>query len=134
MKGIFWMNVILWILQVLLAVVYVLHGWLYVTLSPATEERMRQRQPDAKPLGLPNWFRMFIGVSEFLAAAGLILPGITGILPWLTPLAVAGLMIVMAGAIVFHLSRQETPNLIASIVLFILVTFVAYMRWRIYPL
>ncbi len=128
------MNVILWVLQVLLAVVYVMHGWLYVTFSPATEARMRQRQPDAKPLGLPNWFRTFVGVCEFLAAAGLILPGITGVLPWLVPLAAAGLMIVMAGAVIFHVSRQETLNVIASIVLFILVTFVAYLRWQVYPL
>lgn len=128
------MNIGLWILQVLLAIVYVLHSWLYVSWSPATVERMRQRRPNAKPLGLPPSFRPFVGVSELLAAAGLILPGLTGILPWLTPLAAVGLMVVMGSAVVFHWSRQETPSVIATGVLFILVTFVAYMRWQIFPL
>lgn len=128
------MNIGLWILQILLAIVYVLHGWLFISLSPATEERMRQRRPGAKPLSLPPTFRTFIGMSELLAAAGLSLPGLTGILPRFTPLAATGLMIVMGSAVVFHGSRQETPMVIATGVLFILVTFVAYMRWQILPL
>lgn len=128
------MNIVLWILQVLLAIVYVLHGWFFVSLSPAMVERMRQRRPDAKPPGLPPAFRTFVGVSELLAAAGLTLPGLTGVLPWLTPLAAAGLMVVMVGAVVLHLSRRETSMVIATGVLFILVTFVAYMRWQVLPL
>jgi hypothetical protein len=99
-----------------------------------TVERMRQRRPEAKPSRLPTWFCRFVGVSELLAAAGLILPSITGILPWLTPLAAAGLVIVMARAVVYHLSRQETKSVIASIVLIILATFLAYMRWQVYQL
>jgi hypothetical protein len=56
------------------------------------------------------------------------------ILPWLTPLAAAGLIVVMAGAVVRHLSRQETSSVMTTGVLFILVTLVAYMRWRVLPL
>src|SRR5713226_2504545 len=123
------MSVVLWILQVLLAVVFVLQGWLYVSWSPARAQQMRQRRPNAKPSPIPPWFRTFLGVAELLAAAGLILPGMTGILPWLTPLAAAGLMIVMAGAVVLHASRRESPSVIATGVLFVLVAFVAYMRW-----
>lgn len=73
------MNIVLWILQVVLTIVNALHGWLYVTWSTATEERMRKRSP--KPLGLHPAFRTFIGVAELLAAVGLILPAAIGILP-----------------------------------------------------
>ena len=128
------MNLLLWVLQVALAIVNALHGWLYVTWSPAAEERMRRRRPGMKPLGLSPAFRIFIGVSELLAAIGLILPGATGILLWLTPLAAAGFTIVMAGAVVFHLRRQETSSALASAVICVLAVFVAYMRWRIVPL
>jgi hypothetical protein len=107
---------------------------MYVTFSSATAQRMRQRRPEAKPSSLPNWFRSFIGVSEWLAAVGLILPGITGILLWLTPLAAADLVIVMIGAVIYHLSRQETQSVIATIVLSILIAFVGYMRWQVYRL
>jgi uncharacterized membrane protein YphA (DoxX/SURF4 family) len=126
------MNIALWILQVVLTIVNALHGWLYVTWSPATEERMRKRSP--KPLGLHPAFRTFIGVAELLAAVGLILPAATGILPRLTPLAAAGFAPIMAGAVVFHLRREETSRAISSAVICILAVFVASMRWQVVSL
>jgi hypothetical protein len=45
------MNILLWILQGVLAVINAMHGWLYVTWSPATDQRMQQRNPGTKPLG-----------------------------------------------------------------------------------
>jgi uncharacterized membrane protein YphA (DoxX/SURF4 family) len=128
------MNIVLWILQIALAIAYAFHGLLYLTLSTAGQERLRQRRPDARPLGLPPAFRIFIGVAELAAVAGLILPGVTGILPWLTSLAALGLMIVMLGAIILHVSRHETSSVTASGVLLVLLTFVAYMRWQVSPL
>jgi hypothetical protein len=83
---------------------------------------------------IPPGLRIFIGVAELLAAVGLILPGATRILPWLTPLAAAGLMIVMGSATAFHFSRDETNSAISAAVLFVLVTFVAYMRWKVAPI
>lgn len=128
------MNAVLWILQILLAAVFLLHGWLYVTWSPAAVERMRQRRPNARPPGIPSWFRTFIGVAELLAAAGLILPGVVGVLPVLTPLAAAGLMIVMGSAVVYHLLRRERSSAVFTGVLFLWATFVAYARWLRWPL
>ncbi len=78
-------------------------------------------------------FRIFIGTAELLAAVGLLLPGVTRILPWFTPLAAAGLMVVVGSASMLHLSRGEIRNAIYTAVLFVLVTFVAYMRWRVKP-
>lgn len=120
------MNIALWILQALLAVVFLLHGWLMVA-PPAEMVEMINAQ-------LGPGLRMFIGVAELLAVAGLILPGITRILPWLIALAAAGLMIVMASATVFHLSRGESSSAITTVVLFVLVTVVAYMRWKVRPI
>lgn len=120
------MNIVLWILQVLLAVLYAWHGTLFLAPPAELVEIMNAE--------FAPWFRIFLGVVEWLAAAGLILPGVTRILPWLTPLAAAGLMIMMASASVLHLSRGETGSAISTAVLFGLVTFVAYMRWKVKPI
>jgi hypothetical protein len=79
-------------------------------------------------------FRRFIGVAEVLAAVGLILPGITHILPVLTPLAAAGLVIVMVSAVIFHIRRREYANVVFNLVLLALSAFVAYIRWFVLPL
>jgi uncharacterized membrane protein YphA (DoxX/SURF4 family) len=120
------MNIALWILQILLAAVYLWHGWLMVA-------------PPAELLAIMNaqlapWFRMFIGVAELLAAVGLILPGLTRIMPWLTVWAAAGLMIVMGSATIVHLTRGEIGSAISAAVLFVLVTLVAYLRWKVKPI
>ena len=78
--------------------------------------------------------RVFIGVVEILAAAGLILPGLTRILPFLTALAAAGLIIVMTSATVFHLYQGETASAIAAVVILLLISIVAYTRWQIAPI
>jgi hypothetical protein len=62
------------------------------------------------------------------------LPGITHILPTLTALAAAGLMIVMSSATVLHLVRGESGSAVAAAVLFVLVTIVAYTRWKVQPI
>jgi hypothetical protein len=116
------MRIVLWILQVLLAALFASHGWGYVATPPA----------DMTNSMLAPGFRTFIGVAELLAAIGLIVPSATRILPWLTPLAAAGLMIVMVGAAVVNFSEGDIP--IGPVILFVLVTFVAYMRWKVYPI
>lgn len=119
------MNIVLWILQVLLAAAFAAHGWLMLA-PPAELATLMDEQ-------MGREFRIFIGVAELLAAVGLILPGITRILPWLTALAAAGLMIVVASATVLHLARGETSSAITTAILLVLTTFVAYMRWRVIP-
>jgi putative oxidoreductase len=120
------LNIALWILQVLLAAAYVAHGWMMVS-PPAELVAMMNEQ-------LGEGFRLFIGVAELLAAVGLILPGVTRILPSLTALAAAGLMIVMASATVLHIFRGESASAISAAVLFVLVTIVAYTRWKVQPI
>jgi len=126
------MNILVWVLQVVLAVVFLLHGLLYISLSPGREEQLQKRRPDAKPLPkLPRWFSLFIGVAEVLGAAGLILPGLSGIFPWLTPLAATGLMLPAVGAVALHSSRREKEQAIVTGILFVFTIFVAYMRWQV---
>lgn len=120
------MNKVLWILQVVLAAVFLAHGW-FMIAPPAEMVEMINAQ-------LGEGFRLFLGVAEVLAAFGLILPGVTRILPGLTVWAAAGLMVVMASATVLHLSRGEAASAATTAVLFVLVTFVAYMRWKVMPI
>jgi len=80
---------------------------------------------------LSPWLHAITGAAELLAAMGLILPGLTRIQPRLTPLAAFGLMLVMLGAIVFHILRGEIGNAVLNVVVAGLAAFVAYGRWRI---
>ena len=120
------MNILLWTLQVLLAVAFFAHGAMMLFPPAAIAEQMNA--------ALARWFQIFIGSSEVVAAIGLTIPGITRIQPWLVSAAAAGLMIVMISATVFHLMRGEISSAITTLVLLLLATFVAYMRWRVAPI
>src|SRR5262245_4454377 len=120
------MNITLWVLQVLLAVAFFAHGWLFLFPPPEMLQMMNASIPQA--------FRLFLGVAELAAAVGLTLPGLTRIMPAFVPLAAAGLMIVMIGATIFHVVRAEYSSAVTTAILLILVTSVAYMRWKVMPI
>jgi len=125
-------NVLAWVLQGLLALVFLFHGVLY-SLSPEPLTRT-MREQGAWPPAIPAWFRVFIGVAEILAAIGLILPSVTRVLPGLTPLAAGGLVIVMLGAIVYHARRGEYPMVAGVAVLLVLVALTGFLRWMTVPI
>lgn len=121
------MNVFLWILQVLLALLFVVHA--YVMLRPslaATQSAMKFI------VEMPTGLRLFAGVAEGLAGFALVLPAVFGILTFLTPLAAAGLVLLMLGAIVFHLMRREYPNIGLNAVLGALAAVVLWGRFGPY--
>jgi uncharacterized membrane protein YphA (DoxX/SURF4 family) len=120
------MNIVLWIVQVLLAVAFFAHGWLFLSPPAAVAEQMNAM--------LPRWFQLFLGVAEVLAAVGLILPGLTRILPWLVTWAAGGIMIVTVSATALHLVRGEMSSAAITLVLLIMAAFVAYMRQRVVPI
>lgn len=120
------MNILLWVLQVLLAAAFLAHGWLFLAPSPEVAVQMNA--------SLPRWFSVFLGMAEVLAAVGLTLPGMTRILPWLVVWAAGGIMIVSASATVFHLARAEFSSAATTLVLFVLATLVAIARHRILPI
>jgi putative oxidoreductase len=120
------MKILLWVLQVLLALAFLAHGVMLLVPPQAIAEQLNA--------SLPRWFQVFLGVAEVLAAVGLTLPGMTRIQPWLVPSAAVGIMIVMVSATIFHLTRGEVGPAMTTIVLLAMATFVAYMRWRVLPI
>src|SRR5215212_616367 len=83
---------------------------------------------------LPQWFQLFLGVAEILAAIGLILPGLSRVKPWLVTWAALGIMIVLISATIYHVMRNEMSSAVVTAVMFALATFVSYMRWRVLPI
>ena len=120
------MNIALWIIQALLALLFLFAGGMKLVMP--IEEMMKQM-----PLPLPGWFLRFIGVVELLGGIGVILPWLMRIRPVLTPLAAAGLVIVMIGATVYGLAAGEIASSLMPLAVGILAAFVAYGRWRLVP-
>src|SRR5438105_14426642 len=94
--------------------------------------RMRGRSRTASPLH-PT-FRQFIGVAEIAAAIGLIVPPAIHVLPWLAPLAAAGLAILMAGAAVRPARTGETRGAVGAVVLGLLAAATLLLPWPTVPL
>ena len=120
------MNIALWIVQGLLAAIFLFAGG--IKLVTPMEEMMKQM-----PLPLPGWFVLFTGVVEVLGAIGLILPWLLRIRPGLTPVAAAGLVIVMIGATVYTFAAGDVASALIPLLVGILAAFVAYGRWRLTP-
>ena len=123
------MNIALWIVQILLALAFAMAGIMKVT-QPI--DRLETRMGWVKDVG-PRGVRL-IGSLEILGAIGLILPAVTGILPWLTPVAAACLALTMVGAMITHWRRGEYSGIGVNLVLLILTLFVVYGRFAIIPI
>src|SRR5215469_8307661 len=96
------MDIALWTLQALLALLFAAAGIRKLRLSPTARA---QSAPELSTLPLP--FVRFIGSAELLAAIGLILPAATRVVPALTPVAAAGLVVLMTSATVFHAAQRK---------------------------
>ena len=123
------MNIALWIVQILLALAFVMAGTMKAT-QPAEKLASRMKWVNA----LRPQIVHLIGILEVLGAIGLILPVVTGIWPWLTPVAAIGLVLTMIGAMILHTRRGEFPNLSTNLVLLLLAAFVAVGRFVVGPL
>jgi uncharacterized membrane protein YphA (DoxX/SURF4 family) len=118
------LNVLLWVLQVLLAMLFMFAGVMKFVI---TVEEMTKQIP------FPGWFLHFIGGAEILGAIGLVLPGILRIRTGLTPLAAAALVVIMIGATAVNLKTGQGPAALITMVLGLLLVFVAYNRRRMAP-
>jgi uncharacterized membrane protein YphA (DoxX/SURF4 family) len=116
-------NVVLWIVQALLAALFAFAGVMKLVMP--IEEMTKQ-------IAMPGAFLRFIGVAEILGGLGLVLPGLFGIRPGLTPLAAAGLVIIMMGATVISLQLGVAMAVLPFMV-GVLAVLVAYARWRVAP-
>ena len=114
-------NTTLWVVQGLLAAVFLFAGVMKLVLAP---EAM------AGPVALPTLFLRFIGVAEVLGAIGLILPGLLRIHAELTPLAAGGLTIIMIGATVVTVMGGAIAPAVVPLVVGALAAWVAYGRSR----
>jgi uncharacterized membrane protein YphA (DoxX/SURF4 family) len=116
------MNVALWIAQVLLAVIFLFAGGMKLVMPV---EELTAQMP------LPGLLVRSIGIVEVLGGLGVILPWLTGIRPGLTPLAAAGLVIIMIGATVVTVMIVNIAMALIPLVVGLLAAFVAYGRWRL---
>jgi len=119
------MRVVLWIVQGLLAVLFLFSGGVKLVMPAATLTK-------GSPFSAP--FLRFIGVCEVLGDIGLIVPSLTRIKPALTPLAAAGLVIIMIGATITAVATMPMKFAAFPFVTGVLAAFVAYGRWRIAPI
>jgi uncharacterized membrane protein YphA (DoxX/SURF4 family) len=120
------MNIALWIIQALLALLFLFAGGTKL-IMPIEEMTKQMTVP------IPGWFLRFIGVCELLGGLGLVLPWLLRIRPGLTPLAAAGLVIIMVGATAITLMTGEVVMALMPFVVGVLCLFIAYGRWRLTP-
>jgi hypothetical protein len=109
----------LWPVQALLAALFLFAGVMKLVqpIEALTAET-----------SLPGPFLRFIGVAEVLGALGLVLPGLTGIRPGLTPLAAAGLVVIMIGATVVTLASGAAATALFPFVVGLVLAGIAYAR------
>jgi len=119
------LHVTLWLVQALLAAAFLLVGYTHAA-EPIAVAIARAPWVASLPVPLVR----FIGVVELAGALGLLLPAATRVRPILTSLAAAGLAVMMALAIPFHLVRGETSEIAINLVLGSLAAFVAWGRAR----
>ena len=123
------MNIALWIAQVLLAGMYGMAG----SMKTFQVDKVRANPQMTWVNGRSDGYVRFVGVSELLGALGIILPILTGILAWLTPVAAIGLSVIQLLAIFQeHLPKKEYNVIPVNIVLLALSVFVAIGRWYLF--
>jgi uncharacterized membrane protein YphA (DoxX/SURF4 family) len=120
------MNILLWITQIVLAILFLFAGGTKLVLSSETLASMGS----PNQVVLPIWFLRFIGVAEVLGALGLILPGALRRQQHLTALAALGLTIIMIGAVVVTVIGDGLKMAIMPLIVGLLCGLVAYARMK----
>jgi hypothetical protein len=119
-------NKLLWVVQAVLAILFMFAGITKLAADPV------QLAADAH---MSAGFLHFVSVCEMLGAVGLIIPAVTGIQPWLTPVAASGLIVIMIGAVVTTLMAPDQSPLVAlfPLVVGVLLTVVVVGRRKVPP-
>ena len=120
-------NRVLWVLQWIFGLYFIGYGVMHFVV----------------PVGLPellDWMydldptlHYVSGVAEIIGGLGLILPGLTGVMPELTSWAAVGLGLVMVGAMIYHAGRGEVVNIVLNVVVAAVMAYIAYGRWALSP-
>jgi len=119
------MNILLWIIQSLLSLLFLFAGVMKFIMPVAEMQK-------GSPVVFPGWFFHFIGGCEILGGLGLILPALLRIKPGLTPLAAIGLGIITLGATIIT-AKGGIAMAAVPFVVCLLSFFVAFGRWRLAP-
>jgi hypothetical protein len=123
------MNVLLWVLQIGLALKFMSTAYTH-GLNP-DREKMDRGKENLSSITRP--LLVLIALCTLIAGVGLVLPIAVGIMTWVVPWTAASLSLMMLFAIGFHLVCRENPNFVVGLILFVLTAFVAYGRWVIAP-
>lgn len=118
----------LWVLQWLFGVYFLAIGIMHFVVPEGLPAQL------AWMYELNDTLHVVTGIAEVLGGLGLILPSITRIRPELTPLAGMGLIVIMVGAVVWHVGRGEMLNVGVNVVNAIVLAYIAYGRWRLVPI
>lgn len=118
----------LWVLQWLFGVFFLAIGIMHFVVPEGLPAQL------AWMYELNDTLHVVTGIAEVLGGLGLILPSITRIRPELTPLAGMGLIVIMVGAVVWHVGRGEMLNVGFNVVNAIVLAYIAYGRWRLVPI
>jgi uncharacterized membrane protein YphA (DoxX/SURF4 family) len=116
------MNILLWAIQILLALLFLFAGASKFLMSVEDMNAMSK-------IPMPGWFIHFIGICELLGAIGLVVPWATGIKPKLTPIAAAGLTVIMIGATIVTIAGGDIFPAAFPLIVALLLALVAYKRW-----
>jgi uncharacterized membrane protein len=117
-----------WVLQIVLGVYFVAIGVMHFAVPDGLPEQL------AWMYELPTWLHVASGTAEILGGLGLVLPAATRIRPQLTPLAATGLAVVMVLAALWHVPRGEIPNVALTLVLAVVLGWLARARWQTHPI
>jgi uncharacterized membrane protein YphA (DoxX/SURF4 family) len=117
------------VIQGLLALVFIVTGLMKLA-QPKEKLAVRMKWTEDAPRPVIK----LLGAVEILGGLGLILPSLTGILPWLTPLAAVGLVLVMIGASMTHVRLKEYSHIGLTSLLLVLALVIAVGRFWIMPL
>lgn len=122
------MNRFAWVVQIVLGVYFVAIGVMHFAVPDGLPEQMTWMYD------LPPWLHVASGAAEILGGLGLVLPAATRIRPQLTPMAAAGLAIVMLLAALWHVPRGEVQNVVLTLVMAGVLIWLAWVRWRTHPI
>jgi uncharacterized membrane protein YphA (DoxX/SURF4 family) len=117
------MNIVLWIIQILLALLFLFAG--ITKLFPTI---ITMPPPPPNMWMPPMWFLKFIGVCELLGGLGLVLPGLLRRQQYLTVWAAVGLLIIMIGAVVVSAMTMGIATAVTPLIVGLLCALVAYGR------
>lgn len=112
-----------WVLTIVLAIVFITTGVVKIFRFDIANKRFTWASQMSRPLVV------LIGVLEILGALGVILPVATGIFPFLTTVAAAGLTLLMFMSVQFHVIRHESDEAWGNFVITVLLGVLTYMRW-----